>query len=98
MKSMNSHEKLGNLLSQYLSSEQTQDFPSEILDAFHKLSLTEFASRKNVDETYLKMMAELHDSGGTSNKSKYSREYEAQQKKELSDAYTMICEWMSHQT
>lgn len=89
---MDSHEKLGNLLSQYLSSDGPEKVPSDVLNAFHLLGLTEFASRTNVESTYNEKMyilkKEVQDGS-----SRFSREFEAQQEKELSNAYARITEW-----
>lgn len=93
---MDSHEKLGNLLSEYLSSQQHENIiPADVIEAFHFFGLTEFASRENVDETYHEKCRELETDMMNSGNSRYSREFKAQQKKEFDDAYSLITAWLS---
>lgn len=92
---MDSHEKLGNLLSDYLSSSQSEkQVPSDVLNAFHLLGLSEFASRENVDETYRTKCNNAETELLNSGNSRFSKEFYNQQKKELSDAYTLITGWL----
>lgn len=95
---MDSHEKLGNLLSQYLTSGGPEKVPENVLKAFHKLNLTEFASRENVDEAYRLKMNQLAMDMNPLNKSSYAREYENQQKKEFDEAYSLITSWLDNKT
>lgn len=93
---MDTHEKLGNLLSEYLSSQEPETtVPEEVLTAFHAFGLTEFASRKIVDETYQKKLDTLKTDLIASGNSIYSRQYEAQQKKEIDSAYALITGWLN---
>lgn len=93
---MDSHEKLSKLLSQYLSSgNQDNQIPSEIIEAYHKLDLTEYASRTNVDEMYEKKIDELQADLKTSTSSRFANDYAAQQKQEIDAAYKLICIWLS---
>ncbi|MBQ0166012.1 MAG: hypothetical protein KBT02_02745 [Treponema sp.] len=93
---MDSHEKLGTLLSEYLSSQQdVKKNPTDVLQSFHFLGLTEFASKEHVDETYHEKCRELETDMMNSGNSRFSREFMAQQKKELDDAYSLITAWLS---
>ncbi len=95
---MDFHEKLGKLLSQYLSSEErTEQIPSSVVDAYHKLGLTEYASRNTVNEVY----AEINNNLQTDlihSSSKFARDYEVQQQQDIDAAYKVICNWLDAHT
>lgn len=94
---MDSHEKLGKLLSQYLTSQNSSEpIPEQITDAFHALGLSEFASREHVEEMYHEKCENIKSEMMTSGNSSFSREYEAQQKKVLDDAYSLIINWLDN--
>lgn len=94
---MDSHEKLGNLLSQYLSSQDdAKTVPQDVVDAFHSFGLTEYASREHVDETYHAKKEQLQKDMMSSGNSRFSREFNDQQKKEIDDAYTRIINWLDN--
>lgn len=95
---MDSHEKLGTLLSQYLSSEGPEFVPEDVLDAFHKFELTEFASRENIDTAYRKKIDEIEADLQTESPSRFSREFNKQQKKKFDEAYTLIISWLSNKS
>lgn len=95
---MDSHEKLGNLLSQYLSSETIEKVPDDVRNAFHILGLTEFASSENVESTYQEKCDALKSDEQNGAISRFSREFEAQQKKEFSNAYALITSWLDNKS
>ena len=84
-------------MSQYLTSQKSSDsIPLQITDAFHALGLTEFASREHVEDLYREKCENIKSEMMTSGNSSFSREYEAQQKKVLDDAYSLIINWLDN--